>query len=66
MEFTKEENEAILKLRQVWGIADNNRILEKEQREREREYIKYKKVKAELVNSIEKVLDVIKVEGNEQ
>ena len=64
MEFTKEENEAILKLRQVWGIADNNRILEKEQRERE--YIKYKKVKAELVNSIEKVLDVIKVEGNEQ
>lgn len=62
MEFTKEENEAILKLRQVWGIADNNRILEKEQRERE--YIKYKKVKAELVNNIEKVLDVIKVEGN--
>ena len=62
MEFTKEENEAILKLRQVWGIADNNRILEKEQREKE--YMKYKRVKRELFNSIEKMLDVIKVEGN--
>lgn len=64
MEFTKEENEAILKLRQVWGIADNNRILEKEQREKE--YMKYKRVKRELFNSIEKMLDVIKVKSNEQ